>query len=97
MEAIKTERGRAAAGKHRARPVEIRRRGESRTMLADGWPHGPKEWLLAALLALTMTGILPMLAASLLIWLTEPMPSWAVVTGICAIIAGAAAWVWRAL
>lgn len=97
MEAIKTERGRVAAGKHRTRPVEIHHRGESRPMLADGRPHGPKEWLLVAIMALTMTGILPMLAASLLIWLTEPVPSWAVMTGICAVIAGAAAWVWRAL
>lgn len=97
MEAIKTERGRVAAGKHRTRPVEIHRRSESRAMLADGWPHGPKEWLLAALLAAMVTGILPMAAAAALMWLLSPVPSWMLVAGLCALLVGAAAWVWRAL
>lgn len=97
MEAIKTERGRVAAGKHRTHPVEIHRRSESRTMLADGWPHSPKEWLLTALMALTMTGILPMLAASFLIWLTDPIPSWMFLAGLFAALIGAVIWLWRAL
>lgn len=97
MEAIKTKRGRVAAGKHRTRPVEVRYRSESRTMLADGHPHGPKEWMLTVFMALTITGILPMLAASFLIWLLEPVPSWVFLTGMCAVLIGGAAWLWRAL
>lgn len=97
MEAIKTERGRVAASKHRTHPVEIHRRSESRTMLADGWPRSPKEWLLTALMALTMTGILPMLAASFLIWLTDPIPSWMFLAGLFAALIGAVIWLWRAL
>lgn len=97
MEAIKTERGRVAAAKHRTRPAEIHRSGESRAMLADEWPHGPKEWLLTALMALTMTGILPMLAASFLIWLTDPIPSWMFLAGLFALLIGAATWLWRSL
>lgn len=101
MEAIKTKRGRVAAGKHRTRPVEVRYRSESRTMLADGWPRrwprSPKEWLLTALMALTMTGILPMLAASFLIWLTDPIPSWLFLAGLFAALIGAVIWLWRAL
>lgn len=97
MEAIKTERGRVAAGKHRTHPVEIRRRSESRTMLADGWPRSPKEWLLTMLAALTVTGVLPMLAASFLIWLTDPIPSWMFLVGLFAAPIGAVIWLWRAL
>lgn len=97
MEAIETERGRVAAGKHRTHPVEIHRRSESRTMLADGHPHGPKEWLLTALMALTVTGVLPMLAASFLIWLTDPIPSWMFLAGLSAALIGAVVWLWRAL
>ena len=97
MEAIKTERGRVAAGKHRTRPAEIHRRGESRAMLADGWPHGPREWALFALFAATMTGILPMAAASFLIWLLAPVPSGVLLACLCALLLGAAAWLWRAL
>ena len=97
MEAIKTERGRVAAAKHRTRPAEIHRSGESRAMLADGWPHGPKEWLLTALMALTMTGILPMAAASFLMWLLAPVPPGVLLAFLCALLLGAAAWLWRAL
>lgn len=97
MEAIRTERGRVAAGKHRTRPAEIHRRGESRAMLADGWPHGPKEWLLTALMVLTMTGILPMAAASFLMWLLAPVPPGVLLACFCALLLGAAAWLWRAL
>lgn len=97
MEAIKTERGRVAAGKHRTRPIEVRYRSESRTMLADGRPHGTKEWLLTVFMALTITGLLPMLAASFLIWLLEPVPSWMFITGLLAVLIGGIAWLWRAL
>ena len=97
MGAVKTERGRVTAGEHRTRPVEIHRRSESMTMLADGRPHGPKEWLFAALMALTVTGVLPMAAAAFLIWLFEPAPSWAITGGLIAACIGGAAWVWREL
>lgn len=97
MEAIKTERGRVAAGKHRTRPAEIHRRGESRAMLADGWPHGPREWALFVLFAATMTGILPMAAASFLMWLLAPVPPGVLLAFLCALLLGAAAWLWRAL
>ena len=97
MEAIKTKRGRVAAGKHRTRPVEVRYRSESRTMLADGHTHGPKEWLLTVFMALTITGILPMLAASFLIWLTNPIPSWMFLAGLFAALIGAVIWLWRVL
>lgn len=97
METIKTGRGRATACQHHARPRQDRLGVEPRTMLADGWPHGPKEWLLTAFMALTMTGILPMLAAAFLIWLLEPVPSWAIIGGFMAAMIGAAAWAWRAL
>lgn len=97
MEAIRTERGHVAAGKHRTRPVEIHRRGESRTMLADGWPRGPREWALFALFAATMTGILPMAAASFLMWLLSPVPSGVLLACFCALLLGAAAWLWRTL
>lgn len=97
MEAIKEERGRVAAGKHRTHPVEIHRRSESRAMLADGHPHGPKEWLLTVFMALTITGVLPMLAASFLVWLTDPIPSWMFLAGLSAALIGAVVWLWRAL
>lgn len=97
MEAIKTERGRVTACKHRTRPAEIHRRGESRAMLADGWPRGPREWALSALLAATMTGILPMAAASFLMWLLAPVPPGVLLACLCALLLGAAAWLWRAL
>lgn len=97
METIKTERGRATACQHHARPAEIHRRGESRAMLADGWPHGPREWALFVLFAATMTGILPMAAASFLIWLLAPVPSGVLLACLCALLLGAAAWLWRAL
>lgn len=48
-------------------------------------------------MALTMTGILPMLAAAFLIWLFEPVPSWTIIGGFMAAMIGAAVWVWRAL
>lgn len=97
METIKTGRGRATACQHHAHPRQDRLVVEPRIMLADECPHGPKEWLLTAFMALTMTGILPMLAAAFLIWLLEPVPSWAIIGGLTATMIGAAVWVWRAL
>lgn len=97
MEVIKERRGRVAAGKHRTRPAGTHRGGESRDMLADGWPRGPREWALFALLAATMTGILPMAAASFLMWLLAPVPPGVLLACLCALLLGAAAWLWRAL
>lgn len=97
METIETERGRAAACQRHARPRQDRPGVEPRPILADGWPHGPKEWLLTAFMVLTVTGILPTLAAAFLTWLLEPVPSWAIIGGFMAAMAGGAVWVWRAL
>lgn len=95
MEAIKTERGRVAAGKHRTRPSEAHYRANS--MLTDERRSRLREAAEGAGLVLTLTGILPTAAANALIWLLDPIPGWAFVAGLCALLLGGAAWVWRAL
>lgn len=95
MEHIKTERGRVPAGKHRTRPTEARHRANS--MLADARRGRLREAAEGAGLVLTLTGILPTAAANTLVWLLDPIPGWAFVAGLCALMLGGAAWVWRAL
>ena len=95
MEAIKTERGRVPAGKHRTRP-EAALSGHD-FMLAEergGWLRRAAE---ATALVLTMSGVLPVTAANALILLLDPIPGWAFVAGLCALMLAGAAWVWRSL
>lgn len=95
MERIKTERGRVTAGKHSTRPAEARYRAHP--MLTDEQVRAIRDAGAGALGVLTFTGILPVAAANALAWLLDPIPGWAFVTGLCALLLGGAAWVWRAL
>lgn len=95
MEAIKTERGRVPAGKHRTRPAEVP--DGTGSMLTERALRGLGKAAGAVGLTLTLTGILPTAAASALAWLLDPIPGWAFVSGLCALALGGAAWVWRAL
>ena len=95
VEAIKTERGRVPAGKHRTRPAEVP--DGTGSMLTERTLRGLSGAAGAVGLTLTLTGILPTAAASALAWLLDPIPGWAFVSGLCALVLGGAAWVWRAL
>lgn len=97
MEVIKERRGRESAGKRVSRPVTVRYRYRAEPILAEGTPGRAKEAALTALAVFMFTGIGPALLANLLIWLLEPVPDWAFLTGFCALLLGGAAWVWRVL
>ena len=94
MEVIKERRGRVATGRRASRPVTVHYR--TVPMLADGRPRGALEWALVALGLAYASGV-PTAAACAFAASLDPLPSWAVLTGLFAVMAGGTAWVWRAL
>ena len=91
---VKERRGRAQAGKQTARPAVRQGTG---SMLADGRPGGAAGWALAAVAALTVSGILPTLAAGALMPLVEAIPSAMAPVILSAAAIAALALVWREL
>lgn len=91
-------RYRVVAAKKDARPVLQHRTGVSncgQQMTDDSLAHMPrwKRWGIYALCALIMTGVLPMLAAGLLIEVCDAVGWWLLLP----LIAAECAFIWRAI
>lgn len=49
----------------------------------------------AAVLGLTFSGVLPTIAAALLVAVLDQVPGWLFLSCLCALMATGAAWIWR--